>query len=176
MSYEENQKWVLKIQPLAITQHYNKIWSNANVIELDSCADELSKIIDIGGADKMLQFTNGSVAFLGQRFRRWSSKDFDDFTLRAYFKSGNATELQKIRNAIQNGGFIASFYAYGHVNEAEDGFIRFRVLQFRSFTEALISNKIHYTLEKNKYGSYFIAAPFKTIPREYFLYDTTQPQ
>ena len=116
--WQVDAKWALEMQPFAIAQFYSKLWLGARIIELDKeRKNELAQAIDIGGADKMIQFPDGGLAFLGQRFRRWDERKFDDFTLRRDRPSGMMTEFQKIVLALERGGFLAGYYAYGHVNE-----------------------------------------------------------
>lgn len=177
-SYKDNQAFALKMQPTAVKKYYKMLWPNARIIPLDHCTDELSKRLDIGGADKMLAFNNGKVAFLGQRFRRWNSRKYDDFTLRASLPSNQLTELGKVLQALDDSGFIVSYYSYGHVNEAETDFIRFRILLFRPLVEAL-KNKILQP-DKTKWNgigdSSFIVIHFSNIPDSYFLYDSEMHQ
>lgn len=161
------------MQPIALAQFYSKIWPGADVIELDKdVRNKLAKIIDIGGADKVLRFPDAGLAFLAQRFRRYDEIQFDDFTLRRDRPSGIKTEFQKAKLALERGGFIASYYAYGHANENEDGFIRMRILKFREFMEAVLSGELKLGIGRNPNGSStFWKIPFKNIPARFFLID-----
>lgn len=175
--WEIDRDWALGMQPVAIYRFYSKIWPDGEIIELDRWhGDILKKALDIGGADKMIRFPNGAIAFLGQRFRRWESwhgdngDDYDDFTIRFDRPSGNKTEWDKICVAIEHGGFIASFYAYGHANKNDNNFERFRIIRFRETVEAIITGQLHPTLENNPdNSSRFYALPFTTIPSPYFI-------
>lgn len=171
--WQVDAKWVLEMQAFAIAQFYSKLWLGARIIELDKeRKNELAQAIDIGGADKMIQFPDGGLAFLGQRFRRWGERKFDDFTLRRDRPSGMMTEFQKIVLALERGGFLAGYYAYGHVNEEEDGFIRMRILKFRGFIEAVLNGELRLGVGRNPNGSStFFKIPFHTIPAQFFLLD-----
>jgi len=171
--WQDDAKWALEMQPFAIAQFYSKLWPGARIIELDKEKEnELARAIDIGGADKMIQFPDGGLAFLGQRFRRPHQKRYDDFTLRRDRPSGMMTEFQKIVLALQRGGFLAGYYAYGHVNEEEDGFIRMRILRFREFIEAVLYGELQLGVGRNPNGSStWFKIPFRTIPARFFLLD-----
>jgi hypothetical protein len=171
---------VKKIQPIAIAQFYTKLWPGVKVIPIDSqVKNRLAQIIDIGGADKALRFPDGDLAFLAQRFRRYEEAQFDDFTLRRDRPSGIKTEFQKAKLAFERGGFLASYYAYGHVNEMEDGFIRMRVLKFREFLDAVLHGEFTLGIGHNPDGSStFWKIPFRAIPPHFFLlnYASDKPQ
>ncbi len=170
--YETNADFALKLQPIAIEHYYKPQWADARLTELDQHADELSKVLDIGGADKLLTFPDGRVAFLGQRFRRWKSgKKYDDFTLRD-------TELAKVLKALDTGGFVASFYSYGLANEAETAFVKFRILHFRPIIEALAVGTLKSTPGQNKHKDDhpFIIIEFANIPASFFLFDSVGHQ
>lgn len=165
--------WALKMQPYAIAQFYSKVWLGAEVIELDKeKGNRLAEVLDIGGADKMIRFPDGGLAFLGQRFRRWHQSKFDDFTLRRDRPSGTMTEFQKIMLALKRGGFVAGYYAYGHVNENQDGFTRMRILKFREFIEAVLLGELRLGIGRNPNGSStWFKIPFHAIPVRFFLVD-----
>lgn len=171
MHYKENQEWVFKIQPLAISQHYTKIWPRAEIRELDAGEDKLSQSIDIGGGDKMLKLIGGGIAFVGQRFRKHNQLKYDDFTIRD-------SEWRKTLDALRNGGFIPDYYAYGHVNKDETGFARFRVLNYRSFVNNLKEGKMPHIWQSNKdkYDHRFLVVKFRDIPAEHIIYDTVGKQ
>lgn len=163
----------IKMQPTALAQFYSKVWPGAEVIELDrDVRNKLAQIIDIGGADKVLRFPDAGLAFLAQRFRRYDEIQFDDFTLRRDRPSGIKTEFEKAKLAFERGGFIASYYAYGHANKNEDGFIRMRILRFKEFIEAVLSGELRLGIGRNPNGSStFFKIPFHTIPPWFFLID-----
>lgn len=167
-------KWALDMQPYAIRQFYSRLWVGAKIIELDIARkNQLAQVIDIAGSDKMIKFTDGGLAFLAQRFRRYEELKYDDFTLRNTRPSGTPTEWGKLKLALQRNGFIAGFYAYGHANENEDGFIRMRILKLREFAEAILSGMIQLNrIGQNPNGSSdFLIIPFSSIPREFFILD-----
>lgn len=172
--WEVDNEWALSMQNYAIQQYYKVIWPSATIVELDNDRrDELKRALDIGGADKMIHFADGRVAFLGQRFRRWGMRVYDDFTLRYARPSGNKTEYQKIYDAISGSGFIASYYAVGHVNKDNNGFIRFRVLLYRELMGMLVNRRLIPQIRHNKdNSSSFMVISFADIPRELFIWDT----
>jgi len=176
--YELQKKWATnKIQPIAIKTIYNKVWSNARIIPLDDdFADPLKSILDPAGGDKMIKWSNGGIAFLGQRFRTYKSsleKGYDDFTLRFKTKYGSITEFQKVTDAFDNEKFIASYYAYGHVNIEETGFDKFRILYFRKFLKLWKEGKIKAKGPiPNEDGSWFVYWPFSKIPSECIMFQT----
>ncbi|MFH1486697.1 MAG: hypothetical protein ABIH46_11555 [Chloroflexota bacterium] len=165
-------EWALKIQKrVAVPKYYRKLWPRAEIFELDAMRkNELAKSIDVGGADKMVKLPDGQLIFLGQRFRRWdSAKKYDDFTLRATRHSGMLTEFEKILLALTRGGFMAGFFAYGHVNKVEDDFLRFRILRLREFCEAVMAGHFNPKMKDNTDGSSnFLAMPMELIPVEFF--------
>ena len=176
--YEENSRFVLEMQPIAIAQFYSQVWPGHKVIELDNDrADHLKAILDIGGADKMLRAPNGSISFLGQRFRRYRSWHpvngviYDDFTLRCKLFDRYDSEMEKLRNAMAIGSFVATWYAYGHSNANDTGFAKFRIVRFPLLLQYLISGKIPYTYGTNAEGRPFLKIPFRIMPRPVFLLD-----
>lgn len=162
-----------KMQPFAISQFYNTVWPGVKIIEVDKeKRDSLATVIDIGGADKMLQFRDGGIAFLAQRFRRYKQICYDDFTLRRDRPSGIKTEFGKLKSALERCGFIAGYYAYGHANKREDGFVRMRILKLRELTEAILAGQFQLQVHCNTDGSStFYAIPFKAIPPRFFIID-----
>ena len=188
MTLKKDLEWSInKIQPLAETQIYSKIWPDAKVIPLDDDNQNILKnIIDVGGADKLLKWPNGTISFLAQRFRRYASYhregyyqgrktifNYDDFTLREYRpKTNYKAECHKVLEALQENKFIAAYYAYGHVDKDEKGFRRFRIIDFITFANLWAQNKLKsYKREWNKdLSSYFLAWPFREIPRNCILW------
>ncbi len=178
MRYQGDLDWSLKMQPIAIRDYYLKAWPGSEVVELDmDRADSLKTAIDIGGADKMLRHPDGSVAFLAQRFRRAEYAKYDDFTLREARPSGHTTELGKMQQALSGGGFIAGYYSYGHANEAEDGFDRFRIFDYRRFAEMYTSGELPQGRRQyNRDGSAtFLAWEFCTWPDKLFVLNERTP-
>lgn len=173
-SWRDDWEWATtKMQPIAIAQFYNEVWPDAEVVEIDSqIKNVLAQIIDIGGADKALRFPDGGLAFLAQRFRRYSESKFDDFTLRRDRPTGIKTEFEKVKLAIERRGFIASYYAYGHANEAETGFIRMRILKFNELAGVLTRGELKMEVRQNPDGSStFWIIPFRAIPSRFFILD-----
>lgn len=176
--YDENMKYVLGMQPIAITQFYNNVWPDYKVVELDNDrADHLKTILDVGGADKMLRAQNGAIAFLAQRFRRYKSWHptpsliYDDFTLRYSFPNGHDSEMEKLQQAMIRGGFVATWYAYGHANQYDTGFDRFRIIQLPLLLQYLDSGQIKYKRRLNVDKRPFACIPFQSMPRQVFLLD-----
>lgn len=170
--YRNDQDWVLKMQPLAIRFYYRKIWPECEIKCLDDELDNnLKKILDISGADKLLRWPNGTVSFLAQRFRRHDERNYDDFTLRYDRPSGYKAEMFKARDALKKHKLIPAYYAYGHVNENEDGFKRFRVIDFIVFLDYLERGQLpepEFKENRDK-SSTFMAWNFNIIPKECIL-------
>lgn len=184
----DDVKWSLKIQPYAIDQHYSIFWSGCEIIHLDDgLTNSLKNILDISGADKGLKWPNGTVSFLAQRFRKWESYfdeekndlRYDDFTLR-YDRpiTGYEAECFKAREALKTNKLLAAYYAYGHVNKKQDGFLRFRIIDFIKFLEYWEKDLLPNPFKKdNKDGSStFLAWPFKEIPSECIIYEFIEDQ
>jgi len=172
---QRDYDWALKMQRFAIPI-YETIWPKSRIIELDkNLRDELSHTLDVGGADKMIRFADGGLAFLAQRFRRWDARKWDDFTLRKDRLNGYSTELQKGRLALERHGFVAGFYSYGLANETDSGFARLRILRYPELLSAIVEGKIRTQTHSNTNGSSnFIAIPFSLIPRNYFLFESVE--
>jgi len=125
LNYLNNKELASILQPLAIQKFYSRLWPNSSILELDiDIKSKLAHLIDVGGADKMLRFHNGSIAFLAQRFRDWEHRKRDDFTIRS-------SELNKVIDALAQSGFIASYYAYGYSNFNRTDFIKVRIFRYR---------------------------------------------
>ena len=182
MSFRENNNWsVHKIQPIAIKKIYNKIWPNAKIIELDNDTGNLLKsILDRSGADKLIKFKDGTIAFLGQRFRRFgNAKGNDDFTLRVWnYKTGPNVEFKKILTSLENDRNIAQFYSYGHVNKEETGFSRFRILHFKKFLDLVVNNGLlpDHRQQTNSGDAEFLCWSFYRIPKSCIFFDSTKKQ
>lgn len=174
--WTDDQDWsVVKIQPLAIAQIYSMVWPEAQVIPLDNDRrNTLKYMLDVAGADKLIRWPDGGVAFLGQRFRRYEKRQWDDFTLRARRPSGRETEIGKIAAALDRAGLVAGYYAYGHVNEKETGFLRFRILEFRAFCQDWQSGLLpaKYVRHNKDGSSSFYCWPFSQIPSRFFVYNS----
>lgn len=178
-SYAEDSKWsVSKIQPIAKLKIYNSVWPQAKIIPLDNDRrNQMKVILDIAGADKLLKWPDGGVAFLAQRFRRFEERDFDDFTLRYSRPSGRVTEVGKILRAFKRSGMIAAFYAYGHVNQDETDFLRFRVLRFVEFCLEWQSGRLPPDgRQTNKDRTTFLYWRFSKIPDHLFEFSSEPTQ
>lgn len=177
-----DMKFVKKMQPL-VDEIYKEIWPDCKVIDLENEDQNILKnIIDVGGADKLLKYPDGTITFLAQRLRRWESyhkesiyygkkeiRDFDDFTLREYRPLTHyKAECYKVLKGIGKNRFFASYYAYGHVNKNKTEFERFRIVDFKHFVELWSTDKL--PLYKRKWNkdesSYFLAWPFRDLPRK----------
>ncbi len=171
-NWQADDKWALEMQKFALPI-YRQVWVNARIVELDKDKrNQLSRVLDIGGADKMIEFADGGLAFLAQRFRRWQYRKYDDFTLRKNRPSGNLTEFEKGMLALERHGFVAGFYSYGLANQAETGFERFRILRYPELLKAIITGELHpKTLNNANGSSNFLVVPFSCIPKHFFVLD-----
>lgn len=176
MSFEVDFTWSVEtIQPLAIQQIYSSLWPGSQIVEVDKeRQNNLAVLLDIAGADKLLRWPDGGVSFLAQRFRRFKHCNHDDFTLRRDRPSGRATEASKVLTALRENRLLAAFYAYGHVNQAEDGFLRFRVFDFVRFLEQWHDGSLLPDGYKaNRDGSArFWYWRFPSLPSELFIYNS----
>ena len=163
-NYLNNKELAKKLQPIAIKNFYNTLWPDAQIIELDNdTKNRLAGIIDKGGADKLIRFKDGRLAFLAQRFRDWEHRNRNDFTIRD-------TELHKVINAFHSGGFIASFYAYAYSDHAHLNFYKFRLFRYKEAIEHILAKRLNRGWIPNKDGGHkFIAIPFSKLPRDLFL-------
>ena len=163
-NYRINKAFVEKMQPIAIEQFYTNVWPGVDVMELDiDLKNKLAGVIDKGGADKLLRFKNGNIAFLAQRFRGYEYKKYDQFTIRD-------SELSKSINSLENSGFIASYYAYGFSNTRESSFVKFRIFLYKETLIYILPNLRKYPWLPNKDGKHpFRGIPFKNLPNELFL-------
>ena len=174
--YTIDQDWSREIQLLAIQQIYPKVWPDCQILELDDDRLNLLKqTLDVGGADKLLRYSDKTVAFLAQRFRTYEeSLEYDDFTLRftrPYSKA--TTECEKVLRSLAQNRLLASFYSYGHVNKEKNGFLRFRILKFKEFLEAWRDRKIPPPIGPipNPDGTTFLAWSFAKIPKELIFWE-----
>jgi len=171
---QNNWEWQAKIQKHVAVPIYKTVWPNAEIVEIDAQRwNELATAIDIGGADKMLRFPDGGLGFLGQRFRRYNSwhieqngyiKEYDDLTLRT-------TEFNKIIASLNRAGFIASYYAYGHLTEDENRFARFRILRFADFIRYIANKALPNPIPNTDGSPSFFSWPFAKIPKEFIEYE-----
>ena len=170
--WRADDKWALEMQRFALPI-YRQVWADASIVELDKDKrNQLSRVLDIGGADKMIKFADGGLAFLAQRFRRWKYNEYDDFTLRKNRPSGNVTEYEKGILALERHGFVAGFYSYGLVNQAETGFERFRILRYPELLKAILAGELQpKTLSNANGSSNFLVIPFTRIPKHFFVLD-----
>jgi hypothetical protein len=170
--WQIDDEWALEMQQFAMPI-YRQVWGNARIVELDKDRrNQLSRVLDVGGADKMIEFTDGGLAFLAQRFRRWQYRKYDDFTLRKNRPSGNLTEFEKGMLALQRHGFVAGFYSYGLANKTETGFERFRILRYPELLRAILTGELQPQILANTNGSSnFFAVPFISIPKDFFVLD-----
>lgn len=172
-NYQEDKRWSdFKIQPIAIKKVYSELWPGSQIIELDKgTSSSLHTVLDIAGADKLIRYSDGTVSFLAQRFRRPDKADYDDFTMRYYRIGGNKTEYEKVVTAFQNKTLLAGFYAYGLVNTKEDDFTRFRILDYPHFLQDYLSGKVPEPGYKNNTDgkTSFVYWPFSKL-RDYLTY------
>lgn len=170
--WRADDKWALEMQRFAMPI-YKQVWANARIVELDKDKrNQVSCVLDVGGADKMIEFADGGLAFLAQRFRRWKYRKYDDFTLRKNRPSGNLAEFEKGMLALQRHGFVAGFYSYGLVNQTETGFKRFRILRYPELLKAILTGKLQpKTLSNTNGSSTFLVLPFSRIPTHFFILD-----
>lgn len=180
MSVEEDMKWSIEtIQPLAVRQFYPRIWPDCQVVEVDKKREnDLAILLDIAGADKLLVWPDGGISFLAQRFRRFEQCKYDDFTIRRDRPSGRETEASKVLRALEENRLLAAFYVYGHVNEAENGFLRFRVLDFIRFLKQWDTGQLLPDgCKSNTDGSSrFWYWSFTSLPLELFIYNSEPTQ
>lgn len=178
-TYREDNDWsVNKIQPIAEKLFYQKYWPDSRIIHLDTGDNELKKILDVGGADKLIAHSDGSISFLAQRFRTYEFRKYDEFTIRAKRPSGHLTEFEKMIKGIKEKGLLSAYYSYGHVNEDEDEFLRFRIIDYLNFAKMVLSGELSPgKLIPNKDGSaYFYAWKFKNLPHKLILFEYPKPK
>lgn len=161
-NYSQNQNFSQQMQPIAIDKYYNKVWPGVRIFEIDiDTKSELSKMVDVAGADKMLRFGNKNIAYLAQRFRQSSYLKYDEFTMRH-------TELTKAFRAIDEGWFIASFYAYGFANDSKTDFLKFYILKYREVLSHIRTMDLPFRV--NNDGTKFYHIKFSSIPPAYFTF------
>lgn len=115
---------------------------------------------------------------MGQRFRRYdNASQYDDFTLRVWnYVTGSDVEFKKVITALENDRHVSHYYAYGHVNKLEDGFLRFRIINFPKFLKKYINNRFlpDKKIPTKEGDAEFLCWSFRRIPRDLFIYDSTK--
>ena len=183
MTSHKEVRWAVDIQKrLAIPLIYKQVWPNCKVKCLDDDPqDPLKVALDKAGADKMIIEQNDNLLFIGQRFRTYGAslgKGYDDFTLRKYRpKTQYKAESYKQRYAHKNGTSLIKFYAYGHLNNEQDGFLKFRILYFEKFLEKWESGDLPPNETKNNRdrSSNFNVWSFNKIPSECIFWELKHP-
>jgi len=179
LTTKDDLAWTLSIQPYAVEQVYNILWSGCEIKHLDDgIAGSLKTVLDVAGGDKLIKWPNGTVLFLGQRFRRYESyvkknREFDDFTLRYDRpRTGYKAECFKAKEALQHNKLLAAYYGYGHVNKEENGFRRFRVIDFIKFLKYWEQGLLPKPdkIPNPDGSSTFLAWPFSKIPQECIIW------
>lgn len=147
-SFDERDRWALKMQSKYALPIYRQYWAieNSDITEVDELGkrETAAKVIDAdGGADKVVTPETG-IRYVAQRFRtRSKNKDghvFDpDFSIRTSTYSDSKTEYDKLLNAYRNGGNVPAIYTFGvgdGVTQAEclnKGFREFYFLKLPRF-------------------------------------------
>lgn len=97
-------------------------------------------LLDYLGADKVVS-TEDNVILLAERFRRPTTNG-NDFALRADTGTEEAAESDKFLEAVQGYGAYPGVFAFGKVNESEDGFQYFHLIDFNWFLVLLSRDKL----------------------------------
>jgi hypothetical protein len=164
----DNDKFSKEMQPIAIAKFYtghSELWPGHRVYEVDNefNCNPLARVLDIGGTDKVLIAPSGYVIHLGQRFRHedvWLKNP--DFTLRE-------SEYRRHLEALQNGGTIPNYYAYGYATEEKDDFFNFFIVNYITFMQAIIKGHLYMAFKERweNYQNNFYYLPWVFIPGEY---------
>jgi len=177
----QDKKWAIKIYHLlAKPLIYQQIWSDAKFVLLEDEDSKLNNVLDISGLDVIIKISD-NIDFMGQRFRRYDkslAKSYDDFTLRDERPySGYKAEAHKLLSAYRQGQNIAKYYAYGHVNDDETGFAKFRILYTREFLKKWDNNELTEPVRMLNLddSSYFLAWKFKNLPPECIFWELNVP-
>lgn len=98
------------------------------------------QILDFAGLDKIVD-CGDRIITIAQRVRPTSGTG-TDFSFRTSNGMGRPSEHTKLTTAVAQGGFVPDAYAFGIVNEAEDAFERFYLIDTRQFVMALNTGRI----------------------------------
>jgi len=137
--------------------------------------DEVKQILDKElGVDAIIRFKNQSIITLQEKVRDFCFRNYDDFTIQYYTNRFSKTKYQWFKLASQ-------LFFYGYVNEKEDGFLKWYIINipairiFLSETKIKEENGISYfklqdnhkwkkVQDNSKNNSNFIYVPFSKIP------------
>lgn len=160
----------IQMQPIAIEKIYKRLWPGATIHQTDIKNDQLSKSFDrIGNTDKTI-ITPQAIIQISQRIRQskyWLNGRFRDFTLRE-------AEYNRMTAAMDAGGMLPNYYAYGYATDTFDDFLRFFVIRFPDWFEyihrSMIPPQHRLRFKKNNGGQEnFYWIPWNFIPVEFVV-------
>lgn len=162
----DRKRFSMKMQEIAIQKVYHSVWPNFRILEIDKLDHELARLVDIGGADKLLFAKDGHNIFLAQRFRKSSQGErYRDFTLR---------EKEYLRHsvAMRDGGFIPGYYVYGWANQSETDFTELKIINYQMWLNDVLGGmaRMWFKETKNEWQENFYYVPFSNIPLRYITF------
>lgn len=148
---KKRNTWTMKIQKKFALDIYNEIWPGCTIIEVDELnfmkKNELARILDYDGLDKIIIQKTGRMIHMAQRFRQYNP--YGDFSLRYYTfseKYGKTkSEYFKLKRSINTTNDIFWYprlYAFGITTKDETAFREFHFIKTKPMMEALILKQI----------------------------------
>lgn len=178
-AYTENSKWAREQSSFV-----NKVLINfvENYLGLSKGSYIIQNIerslLDLVGVDYSFTIKSPRHTFgIALRVRRWEDgKKYDDFTLRYILSNGSTnTEYLKLQNAFKEGAIFPKYYLVIFMNEKENDYKRFRVVNLITFLQDLIDGKIKsYGEKQTGTGEWFKYFPFFTLEK-YIIWRFPEP-
>jgi len=119
MGFKDDQRFGKIVQQkVVVPKFYKVVWGNNAIIESDLQNNDLAKLLDFSGIDKIVR-VNDVIMGLSQRIQRQKYAKYKSITIRKQRISDygvSNSEYQKTIDAIQVGGLVASYQSHVYVN------------------------------------------------------------
>jgi len=158
-----------------------------DITDHESYTDDDDQLMDWSGYDKMIRRSDSSITHVAQRVRTALEKkkfgiEYIDMSIRAMVRSGRETELDKMRNLVDDPSLSApSVYvlfrsaATTEAAAVSRGFHDAWVLDYRKMAEVAVSDRVQPRYEGWSEGDYAHFYDLETLEDEGVVIDRIPP-
>lgn len=175
MSYEEDRRFEKQAQArVVIPQFYKKVWGEDVIIESDLQHNELAKLLDFAGIDKIIKTQDGIIG-LSQRIQREQYAKYKSITIRKmrYSKGGHSeSEYYKTIKSMQARGLTSAYQSHIYVTADVSNIIwgiivdKFKLYDWMNrYSEKVKHNRV---VEKDRMQT-FCYVVYRDLPEDIIL-------
>lgn len=168
---QDRRSFSQKMQHIAINYVDPVLWPDYKPFSVEAMGrNELARIIDISGTDKILVHPNGHTIHVSERFRQYSDYfNFPQFTLRD-------VEYERHISAAEQGGNLPFYFKYCYATEDEADIFKLYLVRYAIWIKNIVEGLTAPPKKKLRpHDEDFYYVPWKEMPYFYIANEIDGP-